>query len=204
MYDDRQMLLVYRQAMRLHMQRTLFTVVALVTALVAGASPVLAQSAQETTVLLVRHAEKAATPADDPPLTPAGEARARDLWTVIHDANVNAVITTQFARTRQTAQPSASALGISPTVVPATSPTHVQDVVAEIRRHPGKTVLVVGHSNTVPAIVEALGAKRPGAICDSRYDDLFVVTVAADGKASALHARYGEPAPRDSTCAAMR
>jgi hypothetical protein len=61
------------------MQRTLLTILALVTALVTGASPVQAQSAQETTVLLVRHAEKAATPANDPPLTPAGEARARDL-----------------------------------------------------------------------------------------------------------------------------
>lgn len=182
----------------------LFTALALVTAFVTSALPVAAQGGQETTVLLVRHAEKAATPADDPPLTPAGEVRARDLWTTIRDANVSAVVTTQFARTRQTAQPSASALGISPTVIPATSPTHVQDVVAEIRRHPGTTVLVVGHSNTVPAIVEALGAKRPAAICDSRYDDLFVVTIAADGKASAVHARYGEPAPRDSTCAAMR
>jgi len=65
-------------------------------------------------------------------------------------------------------------------------------------------VLVVGHSNTVPAIVEALGAKRPAAICDSRYDDMFVVTIAGDGKANAVHAKYGEPSPRDSTCAAMR
>ena len=186
------------------MQRRLFTVLALVAALAAGASPIAAQAGQETTVLLVRHAEKAATPADDPPLTPAGEARARDLWTAIRDAGVSVVITTQFARTRQTAQPTASALGISPTVVPATSPTHIQEVVAEVRRHPGKTVLIVGHSNTVPALVEALGAKRPGAICDSRYDDLFVVTVASDGKASAVHARYGEASPRDSTCAAMR
>jgi broad specificity phosphatase PhoE len=184
--------------------RKLFTALALATALIAGASPVVAQATRETTVLLVRHAEKAAMPADDPPLTPAGEARARDLWMAIRDANVSTVITTQFARTRQTAQPTVSAMGISPTVVPATSPTHVQDVVAEIRHHPGTTVLVVGHSNTVPMIVEALGAKRPGAICDSRYDDLFIVTVAADGKANAVHARYGEASPRDSTCAAMR
>jgi broad specificity phosphatase PhoE len=77
-------------------------------------------------------------------------------------------------------------------------------VVTEIRKHQGQTVLVVGHSNTVPAIVEALGAKRPGAICDSRYDDLFVVTIAGDGKANAVHAKYGEPSPRDSTCTAMR
>jgi broad specificity phosphatase PhoE len=186
------------------MQRTLLTVVALVTALVAGASPARAQGEQETTVLLVRHAEKAATPANDPPLTAAGEARARDLWAAIREAGVSAIITTQFARTRQTAEPTATALGISPTVVPATGPAHIQDVVTEIRRHPGKTVLVVEHSNTVPAIVEALGAKRPDAICDSRYDDLFVVTLTGNGRANAVHARYGEASPRDSTCSAMR
>jgi len=182
------------------MQRLLLSVFALV----IGATPISAQGAQETTVVLVRHAEKAATPADDPPLTAAGEARARDLWTAIRDAGVSSVITTQFARTRATAQPTVMALGLMPTVVPATSPSHIQDVVTEIRKHPGKTVLVVGHSNTVPAIVEALGAKRPGAICDSRYDDMFVVIVAGDGKASVVHSTYGEASPRDTTCAAMR
>src|SRR5947207_14815007 len=182
------------------MQRLLLSVFALM----IGATPVIAQGAQGTTVVLVRHAEKAATPVDDPPLTAAGEARARDLWMAIREASVSSVITTQFTRTRATAQPTATALGLAPTVVPATSPTHVQDVVTEIRKHPGKTVLVVGHSNTVPAIVEALGARRPGAICDSRYDDMFVVIVAGDGKASVVHSKYGEASPRDTTCAAMR
>ena len=181
------------------MKRLLFAVLSL--AIVAR--PVVAQTMRET-VVLVRHAEKAATPADDPPLTTAGEARARDLWAAMRDAGVSAVITTQFARTRGTGQPTASALGLSLTIVPATGQTHVQDVVSEIRKHPGKTVLVVGHSNTVPAIVEALGAKRPSAICDATYDDMFIVTIAVDGKANAVRARYGVPSPRDSTCAAMR
>jgi broad specificity phosphatase PhoE len=175
-----------------------------VLALAIGDPPDAAQGTKQTTVVLVRHAEKAAAPADDPPLTAAGEARARDLWAAIRDAGVGSIITTQFARTRATAAPTASALALTPTVVPATSPSHVQDVVSEIRKHQGQTVLVVGHSNTVPAIVEALGAKRPGAICDSRYDDMFVVTITGDGKAGAVHAKYGEPSPRDSTCAAMR
>ena len=201
MYDER-VKLAYRPSrpVGLIMQRLLLAVVALA----IGVLPIAAQGTRETTVVLVRHAEKAAAPADDPPLTPAGEARARDLWTAIRDAGVTTIITTQFARTRETAQPAASALDLTPTVVPATSPNHVQSVVTEIRQHQGHTVLVVGHSNTIPLIVEALGAKRPGAICDSRYDDMFVVTIASDGKASAIHARYGEPSPRDSTCAAMR
>jgi broad specificity phosphatase PhoE len=166
------------------------------------ALPVAAQGTHET-VILVRHAEKAGTPADDPPLTAAGEARARDLWSAIRDAGVSAVITTQFARTRATGQPTASALGLTEIVVPATSPRHVQDVISEISKHSGSTVLVVEHSNTVPAIVEALGARRPSTICDATYDDLFVVTI-TDGKASAVHGKYGTPSPRDSTCGAMR
>jgi len=152
------------------------------------------------TAIFVRHAEKAAAPADDPPLTAAGEARARDLIDVVRDAQVNAVITTQFARTRGTAQPAAAALGITPEVISATSPTHPQDVAAAIRKHGGQTVLVVGHSNTVPAIIEALGGKRPTMICDLVYDNLFVVTIAANGTVGVVHSRYGAASPADVSC----
>ncbi|MDB4877417.1 MAG: Phosphoglycerate mutase [Gemmatimonadetes bacterium] len=163
-----------------------------------------AQTAKATTVILVRHAEKAATPVDDPPLTAEGEARARDLLDAIRDAGVSAIITTQFARTKATAQPTAAALGISPEIVSAGGATHVQDAAAAIRKHAGQTVLVVGHSNTVPAIVGALGAKQPPTICDSEYDNLYVVTIAADGKASVVHAKFGARAPVDAACASMR
>ena len=173
--------------------------------LAVAAVPASAQTAATTTtVILVRHAEKAASPADDPPLNAAGEARSRELAQAVRDAGVSAIITTQFARTRATGQPIATALGITPTVVAATNTNHVQDVVAEIRKHPGQTVLIVGHSNTVPAIVEALGAKRPPAICDSQYDNLYVVTMPSSGAVATIRAKYGEPSPRDSTCAAMR
>ena len=94
-------------------------------------------SAQTTTVIVVRHAEKAATPADDPPLTAVGEARARDLLEAIRDAGVTSIITTQLARTKATAQPSALALGITPEIVATTSATHVKDVAAAVRKHAG-------------------------------------------------------------------
>src|SRR5438105_14696907 len=82
----------------------------LVLAIAAIASAaLLAQAGKTTTVLIVRHAEKAAEPADDPPLTAAGDARARELWVAIKDAGVTAVITTQLLRTRATAQPTVDA-----------------------------------------------------------------------------------------------
>jgi broad specificity phosphatase PhoE len=170
--------------------------------LAALAGTAAAQATRATTVILVRHAEKAAEPADDPPLTPAGETRARDLWSAIKDAGVSAVITTQFARTRATAEPTVRATRVTPEIVRSTGAAHPRDVAAAVRKHAGQTVLVVGHSNTIPAIIEALGAPRPRAICDSEYDNLYVVSIAPDGKAGLVRSRFGVATPVDSSCAA--
>jgi broad specificity phosphatase PhoE len=169
---------------------------------IVAAGAAFAQQAASTTVLLVRHAEKAAEPPADPPLTRAGEARARDLLDAVREANVSAIITTQFVRTKATAQPTAKALGLTPKVIDAQATA--AEVAAAIRQHAGRTVLVVGHSNTLPAIIEALGAKRPPAICDGAYDNLFVVTIDANGKAGVVHAKYGTRTADDATCAAMK
>jgi len=78
-------------------------------AILIGIHPALsaAQTSERTglpaPVLLVRHAEKAAEPADDPPLTAAGAERAQALATALQDAGVTAIITTQLRRTRETA-----------------------------------------------------------------------------------------------------
>lgn len=160
-------------------------------------------AAQSTTVILVRHAEKEAAPAADPPLTAAGQTRAKDLWEAVKDAGINAVITTQFVRTKATAQPTASALGLTTEVVNAAGANHPQDVAAAVKKHTNQTVLVVGHSNTVTEIIEALGAKKPPAICDGEYDNLYVVTIAPDGKAGVVHSKFGARAPADA-CAGAR
>jgi broad specificity phosphatase PhoE len=176
---------------------------ALLLVLAGGA---LGAQGKATTVILVRHAEKAAAPAADPPLTTEGTARAKALFEALRDAHVTAVIVTQFARTRETAAPTAAAFGVSPEIVPAGGATHVRDVVAAIRKHAGETVLVVGHSNTVTEILAALGATKPPAICDSEYDNLYVVTIDPNNRASVVHGRFGAPTPAesDTSCAKMR
>jgi broad specificity phosphatase PhoE len=163
-----------------------------------------AQGVRPTTVIVVRHAEKAAQPAADPPLTDVGRARAEALWAAVQDAGVRAVITTQYARTAQTAAPTVEHLGIKPEIVGAGGADHPARVAAAIRKHAGETVLVVGHSNTVPAVIAALGAKEPAAICDEAYDNLYVVTIDAGGKASVIHARYGAATPAGPSCGAMK
>lgn len=148
--------------------------------------------AQATTVLLVRHAEKAPAPASDPLLSDAGQARAAALADALADAGVQAVIVTPFQRTRLTAAPLVEKRGLTPQAV-AVSPTHVADVARAVREHKGQVVLVVGHSNTIPDIAAALGAAHPGVIADATYDNLYVVTVGAGGKARIAKARYGKP-----------
>ena len=170
--------------------------------LLLAVSPLAAQQRAATTVILVRHAEKATLPAEDPALTAEGQARAQALVAIARDAGVTALITTQFARTRETARPAAEALHITPEIVSAGGAQHAQEVAkAILSGHAGAVVLVVGHSNTIPAIVAALGAPRPPPICDSEYDGLYFVTVPATGVARVIRARYGEPSVvnRDST-----
>ncbi|MEA3245602.1 MAG: histidine phosphatase family protein [Gemmatimonadota bacterium] len=176
-------------------------------ALAALLAPAAAAAQAPTVVILVRHAEKAAAPADDPPLTAAGVARARALAAGVADAKVQAVITTQLTRTRETARPAAEAHRVTmETVSVGGAPVaeHANAVAAAVRRHAGQTVLVVGHSNTVARIIEALGGPSLPDLCDSQYSTLF--TLALDGPSARLvTSEYGAPSPAVKTgCPAMR
>jgi broad specificity phosphatase PhoE len=169
-------------------------------------TPTLPESgAPPTVVLLVRHAEKGAQPVQNPPLTEAGAARAQALVAVARDAGVTAIITTQYERTRKTAEPTATALRLTPEVVDAGPlPQHAKAVADQVLKHAGGTVLVVGHSNTIPAIVGALGAPQPRDLCDSEYDQLFVVVIGDTGPPRLIRSRYGVPSPDDPACTAMQ
>lgn len=165
----------------------------------------LAAQSSPTTVIIVRHAEKAAEPAADPPLTSAGVARAEALADLVKDAGITTIVTTQFVRSRQTAAPTAATLGITPEVFDARTPQHPRVVADSIlARHRGKTILVVGHSNTAPAIVAALGAPLPASICDAEYDNAYVVSVPPAGPASVTRLHFGAVSPTDASCRSMK
>jgi broad specificity phosphatase PhoE len=174
-------------------------VVASLLAVLAGGQ-VLPQDRGTVTAIIVRHAERAEAPVEDPGLTAAGQARASALVEVARKANVKAIVTTQLLRTRNTAEPTAKALRITPEVVSSGDPRHAQKVAAAVKTHTGNTVLVVGHSNTIPAILEALGAKDSVAICEMEYDKIFTVTVTAAGAASVTRSTYGVKTPMDANC----
>jgi broad specificity phosphatase PhoE len=186
------------------MRSMLVSLVAAALAIVPGAHGA-PNAAPPTVVLLVRHAEKAAEPGQNPPLNEAGAARAQALVAVARDAGVTAIITTQFDRTRQTAEPTAVAMHIAPEVVEVGAlAQHAGAVASQVLKHAGGTVLVVGHSNTIPAIVGALGAPRPRDLCDSEYDQLFVVVLGDTGPPRMIRSRYGAASAEDPSCPTMQ
>ena len=156
-----------------------------------------------TVVILVRHAEKVDNSAD-PELSAAGMERARVLVESVRRAKVTSIITTQLRRTRATAEPTATALGLTPEVIATTGANHVREVADAVRARSGGVVLIVGHSNTVPAIISELGASVP-PICDSEYDNLYILTLPRDGPAPILvQTRYGAESPRGVGCPQMK
>lgn len=144
-----------------------------------------------TTVLLVRHAEKSATPPQDPPLNATGQARAQTLVHVAGEASVTAIYATQFIRTQQTIQPLATHVGLPVNQVDATDVEGLVDQV--LSDHTSEVVLIAGHSNTVPAIIEELGGDPISPIAENEFDNLFIVTVYRFGKAKVIHLNYGNP-----------
>lgn len=153
---------------------------ALVT-LVASVGAMMAPSVAEAQmVIVVRHAERAdagapagnaMTAAPDPELSAAGKARAQALAAMLKDAGVTAIYTTEFRRTKDTAAPLAEALKITAEVV---SSRDQAALITKIKANTKGAVLVVGHSNTVPTIIKALGGADV-TVGESEYDSLFVV-----------------------------
>jgi broad specificity phosphatase PhoE len=126
------------------------------------------------TVFLVRHAEKAQNgDAKDPDLSEAGRARAAALATILKDAGITAIYASEFKRTQQTAEPLARALGLKTTIVPG---KETQALAAKLKEAQGNA-LVVGHSDTIPEIMKALGLATPPPIADADYDNLFVLVL---------------------------
>ncbi len=148
-----------------------------------------------TVVLIVRHAEKAATPADDPTLSDAGRARAERLADIGVGAGVESVFTSQARRTRDTAAPLAARRGLTPKVRNVTRETldaHVKSLGREILdSHKGETVLVVGHSNTAPRIAAFLTSQNIPDLDDAtEFDAIFVVIIPDSGAPRLIRSKY--------------
>ena len=142
----------------------------------AGRQAVASDPGEPGVVFLVRHAERA-----DAGMASAKVARAA----LLKDAKITAIFTTEYKRTRDTAQPLATAAGIAAAVVDSKDGA---GLIGKVKASAGN-ILVIGHSNTVPEIIKALGVSEPVAIADDQFDNLFVVIRGARPTLLRLHYR---------------
>lgn len=138
--------------------------------------------ADARTFVLVRHAEKATDDPKDPTLTPAGSTRAQRLADALANEPVVAVYATAYRRTQLTAAPTAASHRLTVRTYDASLPA---DTFAAqlLREHTSGTVLVVGHSNTIPALASVLCHCEIAPMREDEFDRVIRVRVAADGGA---------------------
>ena len=146
---------------------------------------------QSTKVYLVRHAEKATQPANDPDLTDKGKERAHDLAAFLANKKIEAIYSTNYRRTRLTAAPLAAKRKLDIL-------TYMPDSAAKIVTaafQSKKNTLIVGHSNTLIPTLKSLGLQPDiEQIADNDYDNLFVLRK-KHGKWELEHRTFGKTSP---------
>jgi len=144
-------------------------------------------SAQEqlTTFILIRHAEKAMEQStNDPDLSPIGQKRAQRLSDLLNEGEVNAIYSTPFKRTRQTVEPLATKKGLSIQDYQINKEEEIDRMIAQYN---GGTIVVVGHSNTIPWMANTLlGVQKYHPWEDGDYNNVLVITVFERGKSAKL------------------
>lgn len=138
-----------------------------------------------TTFILVRHAEKDLTQStSDPDLSADGKARATRLVEMLQQTDIHGVYSTNFKRTQQTVEQVALAKSLAVTVYDA---RNTADIDAMITKHAGQTILVSGHSNTIPAFANYLiGEDKYQPMGDGEYGNIIVVSLTARGKSAKI------------------
>ena len=141
-------------------------------------------------VFIVRHAEKKDPKDERSMLSAAGFKRAGDLRRALSSVNLKAVYHTEFERTRQTAAPTAADHKLTPIELKSDD---VQGLAKLLRAlAPGEDALVVGHSDTVPELLQELGVSTRVAIGSADYGDLFIVSPRAAGEPGFHWLHYGD------------
>ncbi|MFM8913066.1 MAG: SixA phosphatase family protein [Flammeovirgaceae bacterium] len=141
-----------------------------------------------TTIILVRHAEKENDGSKNPELSEAGKKRATLLADMFSRTKIDAIYSTNFKRTENTVQPLAAKHSLSITHYDGAKPSEVDEMVTKWK---GGTIVICGHSNTTPAIINRLiGAEDHKTFDDTDYGNLVIVTLATGAAAKVTWLRY--------------
>ena len=150
-------------------------------------------SNESTTYYLIRHAEKDRTDSTNrnPNLNPEGETRAQNWAFFFKDIPLDAVYTTNYNRTIQTATPTAKSKNIE---LKYYSPNHMFDSIFQVNTK-GKKILIVGHSNTTPMFANKIintynkaisDNKNYNAMDDNDNSSLFIVKIDGESITTAV------------------
>ena len=132
-------------------------------------------------IYLVRHAEKMKD-VDNPSLSPEGVTRAQSLNKVLKEVQIDAIYSTDYNRTQETATPTADRLGLT---IKSYDPRQLEQFASSIRTELDGNLLIVGHSNTTPTLVNHLiGEDKYPQLDESQYGDLYIVTMSSDSEAA--------------------
>ena len=167
---------------------TLLFLLAIFTFMVLGCNQGIQKA---TTVILVRHAEK--LKGKDPNLTTEGLQRANELARLLSKSTLDVVYSTDYKRTLKTATPTANNHNLKPILY---SPKELEKLAKLIlEKHQNGKVMVVGHSNTTPALLNILTGKDYKELSELEYDNLYILTIYGLGDGEVLHMKYGERKP---------
>jgi 2,3-bisphosphoglycerate-dependent phosphoglycerate mutase len=144
---------------------------------------------QLTTVILVRHAEKGVDQNGDPDLTEDGQKRARELMRILKDQPIDVIYSSPYKRTRQTVAPLAL---FKNKEIKEYNPSRMEEVIELIKGAKGQTILLSGHSNTTPAIInQILKINSFNELNESDYDNIYIVTFSEIGSGAVVQLEYG-------------
>ena len=143
----------------------------------------------QTTIIVVRHAEKEVSTSRDPDLSPKGKERVAALEQMLREVSIDQFFSTPYKRTRKTITSLAEKRGKK---VLEYDPSAQEAFAAGLKNHEGQTILVAGHSNTVPQLLNYfVGADRFKDLSEDEYDNLFIVTI-TDSNVKVICLKYGE------------
>lgn len=156
---------------------------------IAWVSLLVATAAHAATIIVVRHADRdQSAMTTDVPLNARGQQRAEALARTLADAGVRYIYTTEVKRTQQTAQPLAGRIHVRIQVVPGADVQKLAGILKLLR--PDDVALVVGHSDTIPAIVSALGGSTP-PLGETEFDRMLIVHTDPAARTTVLTLHYG-------------
>lgn len=162
------------------------TLVAFVSFILLTMAPCLAYAQQAA--FIVRHADRL-DQSEDSPLSQAGEERAQRLASLLKDAGITAIYTSQRQRTRKTAEPLASALKIKPVSIPMED--HREALISRIRAdNRADVILIVSHETRVPGLLKLFGYPEDVTIARTEYDNLFIVVPKDNSPPTVMRLRY--------------